>query len=66
MFLTNGVDEKTQLSLPADTDCHYLHNSEEMSAALSNCGKGKIQPTEILQFSKKGKAKQLWLNYKYF
>ena len=41
MFLTNGVDEKTQLSLPADTDCHYLHNSEEMSAALSNCGKGK-------------------------
>lgn len=39
MFLTNGVDEKTQLSLPADTDCHYLHNSEEMSAALSNCGK---------------------------
>ena len=61
MFLTNGVDEKTQLSLPADTDCHYLHNSEEMSAALSNCGKGKNSAycfTGILQFSKKGKAKQ--------
>ena len=60
MFLTNGVDEKTQLSLPADTDCHYLHNSEEMSAALSNCGKGKNSAycfTGILQFSKKRKGR---------
>ena len=69
MFLTNGVDEKTQLSLPADTDCHYLHNSEEMSAALSNCGKGKNSAyyfTGILQFSKKGKQKTLMIKLQLF
>ena len=45
MFLTNGPDEKTPLSLPIDVDCHFLHNSEEMSAAFSNCGTNKAKKT---------------------
>ena len=39
MFLTDGDGfKKTPISLPKNKDCHFLHNSEEMSAALSNCG----------------------------
>ena len=35
-FMVNG-NNKTEISMPANTNCHFLHNSEEMSAALSNC-----------------------------
>ena len=34
--MVNG-NNKTEISMPANTNCHFLHNSEEMSAALSNC-----------------------------
>ena len=45
MYLTNGLDEKTPLSLPTELNCHFLHNSDEMSAALSNCGTNKARNT---------------------
>ena len=45
MFITNGTDAKIPTSLPTNINCHYLHNSEEMSAALSNCGKNKARST---------------------
>ena len=36
------VDGNTTMKapLPSKTDCHFLHNSEEMTAALSDCHDG--------------------------
>lgn len=36
VFFTDGA-QKLPLELPSNTDCHFLHNSDSMSAAMSNC-----------------------------
>ena len=39
IYLTEGESRKIAISLPTDiTDCHFLHNSDEISAAISSCG----------------------------
>ena len=35
-FVTDGQN-RTKVEMPSNTKCHFLHNSEDLSAALSNC-----------------------------
>ena len=37
-FVTDGQN-RTKVKMPLNTKCHFLHNSEDLSAALSNCDK---------------------------
>ena len=49
IYLTEGKNRKIATSLTTDiSECHFLHNSNEMSAAISTCGKNNAYVGHII------------------